>query len=831
MPKYVNLISRGTASLLAAVTISVPATSFAQNTADIDASERAREIVVTAERISGSVITDIPPIEVINERDITSFGASSITDLLAAISPQTSSGRGRGGGMPIILINGQRISGFRELRNIPPEAIRQVQVFPEEVALQYGYRPDQRVINFVLKKDFAAVNVDAERGAPEAGGYSASEHEVKLTNFGGTTRFNINAEYTHASKLTESERNITPETNGISSPNSVDITKFRTLLPQQDKFDVEAVWSKAFSPITNLSLNANYLLDAKTSLLGLPNANLTLPGTSPFSPTGLDSQINRYFTSPGPLGRDAETHSANFGLSFNSKLAGFQWTVTSDYAHIKDESITTRNADFTALQAGLSAGTTDPFAANFGDDLFFALPDTTNSLSTKLELANVLAGRIFELPSGPVQLTFRTGFSRQSLDSDSTRSSVFSSASLRRSNVSGSLNIEIPIVDRGVGPLGFLGEVSINGNYGLSKLSDFGQLSEYTAGIRWSPTNDVSFQASLIGDENAPDITQLGNPAQSTPNVSVYDFSRNTTALVNVISGGNPALIAEKRRDLKLSASWSPAKVKNLNLQIEYFRNRSSNTTASFPLLTSEIEAAFPGRVTRDSSGALISVDRRPINYAEEQSQSIRSGFTLSGELGKAPARGGPRAEGAGRPERSGGPGGPGPMGRAGMERPAGRWDISLFHSYQIQDDILIAPDIPRLDLLHGSATSELGGTSRHKVELSGGLFYKGLGTRFSGNYRSGTRANGSGLPGSSDLQFSDLATLDLRFFVMLDERGNLTQKIPFLKGSRIRLNIDNVLNDIVDVRDQNGVVPLSYQTGYLDPKGRYFEISFHKQF
>jgi iron complex outermembrane recepter protein len=818
VPKHLNLISREAAILLAVAAFSAPATSIAQNAANDEATDNAREIVVTAERISGSVITDIPPIDVINEDDIASFGASSITDLLASISPQTSSGRGRGGGMPIILINGQRISGFRELRNIPPEAIRQVQVFPEEVALQYGYRPDQRVINFVLKKNFAAVNVEAERGAPEAGGYVASNHEVKLTNFGDTTRLNLNAEYSHSGRLTEKDRNIIPEVGNLSNASTVDITQFRTLIPLQDKFEVEMVWSKAFSPITNLSLNANYLLEAKETLLGLPNANLILPGTSPFSPTGVDSQIGRYFMSPGPLGRDTQSHSANFGLTFNSRLAGLQWTVTSDYAHIKEESITTRNADFTALQTGLTAGTTDPFAANFGSDLLFVSPDTANSLNTKLELANVLAGRIFELPSGPVQFTFRTGFSKQSLDSDSARSGIFNSAALRRNNMSGSLNIEIPIVGRDIGPLGFLGEVSVNGNYGLSQLSDFGQLTEYTAGIRWSPTKDVSFQVSVIGDENAPDISQLGNPVQSTPNVSVYDFSQNTAALVNIITGGNPALIGEKRRDLKLSASWSPAKVKNLNLQIEYFRNRSSNTSVNFPLLTSEIEAAFPGRVTRDSSGALISVDRRPVNYAEERSQSIRSGFTLSGEVGKATAR----------PDRANGPS---LMGRPGSDRSAGRWEISLYHSYQIQDDILIAPGIPRLDLLHGSATSELGGTPRHKVELSGGFYYKGLGSRLSGNYRSPTRANGSGLPGSSDLRFSDLATLNLRFFVMLDEQGNLTKKIPFLKGSRIRLNIDNVLDDIVDVRDQNGMVPLSYQPGYLDPKGRYFEISFRKQF
>ena len=57
----------------------------------------SNEIVVIAERIRGSVDTDVPPVEQLNEADIAAVGASSLTDLLAAVAPQTNSGRGRGG--------------------------------------------------------------------------------------------------------------------------------------------------------------------------------------------------------------------------------------------------------------------------------------------------------------------------------------------------------------------------------------------------------------------------------------------------------------------------------------------------------------------------------------------------------------------------------------------------------------------------------------------------------------------------------------------------------------------------------------------------------------
>ena len=42
---------------------------------------------------------------------------------------------------------------------------------------------------------------------------------------------------------------------------------------------------------------------------------------------------------------------------------------------------------------------------------------------------------------------------------------------------------------------------------------------------------------------------------------------------------------------------------------------------------------------------------------------------------------------------------------------------------------------------------------------------------------------------------------------------------------------VENILKDIVDVSDQNGNLPLGYQQGYIDPRGRVFELSVRKRF
>jgi len=903
-------ISRLSAILLASTAVPVMAMDDVQSTGgtvaiandaieDTAQDTPSREIIVTAERIRGSVDTDVPPVEQLNEADIASLGASSLTDIVAAVAPQANSGRGRGGGMPIILLNGQRVSGFRELRDLPPEAIRQVQIFPEEVALKYGFRPDQRVINFILKDNFGSFAAEFERAEPQDGGFARNEFETTLTRISKNTRFNLDIKLEQSTALTESERDlissggsvlarggnisglgvngtISPALNaltgsnvtkagvplGVSNPNLAqfastanrlndsNIGDARTLLPRTERLEVNGTWSKAFGPQTILSLNANYALTGNESLLGLPGTSFVLPGSSPFSPFGQDVTLSRYFETPRPLERDSETHVFQAGSTFNHALGGWRWTVTGNYARTANDTRTTRNADFTALRAGVLAGTTNPFAADFGANLLFLAPDLSTSLNQNMDLRSTLAGTALKLPTGDVQLTFASGFTRQMLDSETWRSGVTTDISLRRNNMNHSVNAELPLTGRDFGLGAVIGEWSVNGNIGYSDLSDFGTLMEYGAGLRWAPARNLTFQASITGDENAPGIGQLGNPNLVTPNVATYDFTRGESLFINVITGGNPALIGEKRRDLILNANWSPVFIKDFALQFGYFKNNSRNTTAAFPLLTPEIEAAFASRVVRDVNGRLVSIDQRPVNFDRETSQRIRWGFNLSGNIGASPAapwrgpagappagatgaNGAPRTASGGIGGRGfgGGFGGGGPrFGAPGGGQPS-RWNIALYHTYRIEDEILIRPGVPVLDLLNGSATSSNGGASRHEVELSGGLFHKGFGLRLQGTYKSGTTADGTGLAGSNDLRFSDIAAINTFLFVNLDQQASVIKAVPLLKGSRIAFRIENILNDIVDVRDQNGNVPLGYQPGYIDPRGRVFELSFRKRF
>ena len=159
-----------------------------------------------------------------------------------------------------------------------------------------------------------------------------------------------------------------------------------------------------------------------------------------------------------------------------------------------------------------------------------------------------------------------------------------------------------------------------------------------------------------------------------------------------------------------------------------------------------------------------------------------------------------------------------------------GRWSLGVFDTVQFQSRVLIAPGGPVLDLLNGDALSG-GGTPRHTIEFNGGLFYKGLGTFFQGTWSSPTTLRASGLPGTSDLRFGSVASVNMFLFFDFNQRPKLIKDVPFLKGARLSLRFENLLGSRQRVTDASGAVPLSYQADYLDPRGRVIRIELRKSF
>jgi hypothetical protein len=132
-----------------------------------------------------------------------------------------------------------------------------------------------------------------------------------------------------------------------------------------------------------------------------------------------------------------------------------------------------------------------------------------------------------------------------------------------------------------------------------------------------------------------------------------------------------------------------------------------------------------------------------------------------------------------------------------------------------LKDEILIREGVPVLDLLNGSAVGSRGGQPEHEIEFQANIARNGLGARLSANWQSETFVRGApgvGGVGSSDLLFSDLATVNLRLFADLGAQRTLIRRLPFFRGSRVSLSFDQLLNQRLDVRDAAGTTPLGYQ-------------------
>ena len=139
-----------------------------------------------------------------------------------------------------------------------------------------------------------------------------------------------------------------------------------------------------------------------------------------------------------------------------------------------------------------------------------------------------------------------------------------------------------------------------------------------------------------------------------------------------------------------------------------------------------------------------------------------------------------------------------------------------------------ISPTGPTLDYLDGDVADTGGSRPRHRIEADAGWFNNGLGARLSANWQSGSKVDGGE---SGQLDFAPLTKFNLRLFANLGERLDLVTKQPWLRGTQVRLNVENIFDAKQKVRDAAGVRPINFQPDLLDPQGRTISISIRKLF
>jgi len=814
----------------------------------VDPAEDEEVITVTGQKPRGSVVGDIPPENVLTSRDVRATGATSISELLDAVATQTGSARGRGGERPIVLLNGQRISGFRELRDLPPEAIERMEILPEEVALKYGYAADQRVVNIVLRRRFNSTNAEIGGSLATDGGYAAARGDAGKLIISEGTRSSLNLHLEGNNSLYESERDIALQP--IESVPPVDPRPFRTLVGVNQLGRLTGTVNRTILGNVSATLTGEAEHSQGRSRFGVPTGELTEAD---------DMTILLAF--PGdPLTRRTESDSVGLGFALNGQRDKWRLSATGNADLARTTSRADRGPDLSAIQAQIDAGADiDPLGGlgpldNLSDD-------RSRSNTQSLSVDTTATGPLFALPAGDASATFKIGAASVDLESKGRLRGIETRSDLGRDSGEGSVSLDLPIAKR----TSSIGRLGANLNAGIDQLSDFGTLTSLGAGLNWAPGARVNLISSWTREEGAPSLHQLGDPLLETENVPFFDAVLGETVNVTTLTGGNPNLDADRRSVFKLGGNWRPFEKTDVKLRGEFVHQSIDRPQISFPAATPALEAAFPLRFVRDASGQLVSVDLRPVNADRSTSDTVRWGFDFTKPLrSKRPSaaqiaalrqRAGQQAPGGtatpatpgqgvpppadGTPAGPGGagagPGGGGGRGFGGRGggfgggRDGGRLTLSATHTLTLTDTLDIGPGIPALDYLHGEALNSFGGRPRHQVEVESGYYNNGLGARLSADWRSATNVDGG--VGREDLHFSDYATVDLRLFANLGERFDLVSKHPFLRGSSVRFDVKNVFNSRPNVRGGDGEIPFAYQPDRLEPIGRTVGISFRKLF
>ena len=170
------------------------------------------EVEVVAPRLDLQISPYIDPDIAIGADALSAMAVNDLGELLEQLAPELDGGRGRATSSRVILLNGQRIANFREIRRYPAEAIARVDIYPEDVALQYGFRADQKVVNIVLKSQFRSLTTrftSTGYGENENGqGGEVAEADAGYLKVRGSARVNLDVDIERQSALHEADRDV-----------------------------------------------------------------------------------------------------------------------------------------------------------------------------------------------------------------------------------------------------------------------------------------------------------------------------------------------------------------------------------------------------------------------------------------------------------------------------------------------------------------------------------------------------------------------------------------------------------------------------------------------
>lgn len=431
-----------------------------------------------------------------------------------------------------------------------------------------------------------------------------------------------------------------------------------------------------------------------------------------------------------------------------------------------------------------------------------------DAILTRARVRNASTGvnatkAILNLPAGPISLTLRGSVSQNSIDA--------SLNSFTQWNREVSASVQIPI-SNAAGRFSALGDLTAGIEQSYSRASRVGALTNATYSIQWQPLTWLRLSGSVATGRTPPGVELTSAPALATPGVRYLDPLRGDTTDVVVLTGGNSDLSAQRGNSQRVSLEIRPPNSAPLAFTAEYFDVHNEDIITALPSGNNLLLLAFPERFLRDSAGRLTSVDIRPLNFARQREEQIRYSLELNVPLNPDVAR-------ISNTENL----------TTNRSWPTARLRFNLSHAILLKSEVLVSQGFEPVDLLSRDAFGFNGGERpRHLIDFGAEYAARGIGVQLSGQHRGPSFINLTGGTAPDILRFSPITTFSMRAFT---EGQRLLPSAAWLKGTRLSLQVANIINARQKVLDQRGITPLFYQSVFRDPTGRMVQVEVRKVF
>lgn len=429
---------------------------------------------------------------------------------------------------------------------------------------------------------------------------------------------------------------------------------------------------------------------------------------------------------------------------------------------------------------------------------------TAFATRTQVLSATLSADRmLMDLPAGAALITADARYVGSRTETkDFTQTSPHTSQAL---DLRSSLNLPIftsnPGTSEGEASKNW-GDLSVNlgGRSGI--LSDADANGGLNAGFAWAPMSKLRFSGQWSHATDAPTRDQRFEPLRNGPPRTLYDFRSQEAVEITPLLGGNPDLRTQKTETVSLSVSSGPFGHWGVQANISFQNVHASDAIGALPALTPTVETAFPDRFQRNPNGRLISVDQRPINLTAITSDTLSSSLSANIPIGSTSA---------------------GTLRRGSMQ-------ISVSHTWRLEDVIIIRNDLPTLDQLAGDG----GGLPRHQMSFRLDGRYDRWGLNAAANWRGPSRIRRDlGQNGPQDLQFSALTTVTIKVSTVVNrfDAHPISTERRRSDGLRLELEIENLLDTRPQAKLGDDRLAPGYGRNDQDPLGRTLRISLSRRF